>query len=215
MDFSQIELRPGNRALLCGMTGSGKTFLGEYLLKNFPFVVILDMKGVHKWNGFKQYDLLAKMVTDDAAAPIPRVVYSPRISEMNDEKIWDNFFQWVYLRKNTLLFIDEVYSVTSKWSIPLYYKAILTRGRERGITCLSATQRPKDIPQELMSESEQFYIFRLQMPQDRKRISDIIPLPDDEMRNIQKKQFYYIDTQEDIRAGPLKLKEIEYSNPAA
>jgi DNA helicase HerA-like ATPase len=83
--------------------------------------------------------------------------------------------QWIYMRRNTVVVIDELMEVApSSLSYPRYLKGILTRGRQLGIGCWCLTQRPKEIPIISMTESTHFFIFRLNIDEDRERISKII-----------------------------------------
>lgn len=106
------------------------------------------------------------------------IIYAPTVYEQRDEVVREAFFQWVFLTGNITLYVDEVYSVVYKQDIPFYYHAIFTQGREFGITCISSSQRPKDIPQVILSEAERLYIFRLTLAQDRKKVKEIIPIND-------------------------------------
>lgn len=192
------------------MTGSGKTTLAREMLQYFPFVVVYDVKGqmtAKQWPGFeilKDFDKLIK-------AKGPKLIYQPNIREIPDEKNWEfaeRFFKWIYLRKNTLVYIDEVYGCTAASFIPFYFKAILTRGRERGITCMMATQRPSLIPQFILSESENYFVFKLQMPQDKKKIEEIKGFSVETLNGLKKYQFLIAnETDYSLKPRILKVKE--------
>lgn len=194
-----------SRAVFIGQTGSGKTTLARAALCSVPayrFVIVYDVKGQMRpaeWPGFKFVSSFDEM---KAAAEMKKgrkwifekIVYQPNINEIPDDSNLepaDRFFKFIYYRENTVVYIDEIYGVTTGRRIPFHFKAILTRGRERGITCLMATQRPAEIPQFILSEAESYYVFKLQMPQDKERIRKIKGIPEDAIDGLDKFEFLY------------------------
>ena len=203
MTLNKISTKWGERAAIIGKTNSGKTFLAQKLLNDFQYVVVLDSKGTINWTGYKIYRSLKQLVK----AREDKLIYRPNIKEVRDEKIIDAFFFWVYERQRTCLYIDEVFAVVSGNSIPDGYHACLTRGRERDITLISSTQRPKRIPQEILSEAENLYIFKLRLENDRDKIEEIIGDTEENLiKNLPNRYFIYCN-YDDIY-GPFTIKEI-------
>ena len=202
MTLKLTEINPGltDRACFVGQTGCGKTTLARYLLQYRKYVVCIDGKDSLKWAGYKRLTTLKKVVEDRS----DRIIYAPNDAELRDETYINAFFHWVYKRKNTTVYIDEVYSITDGEVISDYYHACLTRGRERNVSVFSATQRPKQIPQAIMSESEHFYMFRLALPQDRKKMTEIVPIKEAQIMALEKREFFYGTIEGDLR-GPLTL----------
>lgn len=191
------------RAVIVGKTGSGKTTLARALLQSRPFVVIYDAKGLLRWPDYVRYVTLEECI----ASKLHRMIYAPRHEELADidPTYVNRFFQWVYLRANTTLYVDEVYSVCNRGEIPRYYHACLTRGREFNISTFSSTQRPKQIPAVVLSESEHYYVFQLILPQDRQRVREIIPVTDNELRNLGDHKFLY-SKADGSTIGPLRIR---------
>jgi DNA helicase HerA-like ATPase len=168
------NIKQDEHVFIAGMTGSGKTFLAEQYLNGYKNVIVLDTKGFFNWDSateeipvFTNFDSLINFKEGKA-------IYRPDFTELNEES-YNKFLQWIYLRRNTIVVIDELMEVAPSPSrYPLYLKGILTRGRQLGIGCWCLTQRPKDIPIIAMSESTHFFIFRLNIAEDRERISKII-----------------------------------------
>lgn len=189
-----------DRAILVGQTGSGKTTLAKAILAQRKYVVIFDAKGLIDWTGYRRYTSLKMAVESEHE----RILYAPNHTELRDEEYWDGFFEWIYTRQNCTVYIDEVFSICKRENIPPFYHACLTRGRERKIEVFSSTQRPRSIPSVIKSESENWYVFRLQLPQDRKAVRDTIGIREEEIEKLPEHHFYFAkDTG--VRRGPLKL----------
>lgn len=195
------EIAPGltDRAAFVGQTGSGKTTLAQEVCRLRPWVVAFDPKGMLEWDGYERHERLSALTK----AKAPRLIYRPVYEELADDETVDAFFEWVYERRNCVLYVDEVYAIAQGDSYPWFFGACLTRGRERGIATYIASQRPSRVPQVMLSESEHCYIFNLKLPQDRERMSDITGLEDTEL-NLPKHEFYYVPQVGDP-VGPLKL----------
>lgn len=202
MKFADLMPKRTDRALFVGMTGSGKTTLAKYILANKRNVLIYDFKGNIDWTGYKRYTNLRRLIWANPA----RAIYAPSLHELDNADLHDRFFKFAYLRTNTCVYVDEVFAVTHGQDLPFYYKGCLTRGREKGVEVYSATQRPKDIPQVILSESEHYYVFKLRLEQDRLKIKTITGLSDDSQNGLSKTEFYYLNL--DFTSNKLRLKGI-------
>lgn len=179
-----FKIGRSDRVFIVGTTGSGKTSLSKAMLWGLPNVVILDPKRTYElpkeWKHSIYTDIASLAKHEDSTT----VIYRPEIAEM--EKGCEDFFEWVFDRGNTLLYVDEVMRVTNGHRIGRGYATVLQLGRERGISCWSATQRPANIPLVIMTESEHYFVFRLRNTEDRKRLyeytgaSEFLKIPRDE-----------------------------------
>jgi hypothetical protein len=88
--------------------------------------------------------------------------------------------------------------------IPEYYRACLTRGRELGIGMWSASQRPSGLAQIILSESNHYIIFDLNMPQDRKKLAEVSGQPQLLEKPGRFKFWYYNVRQEDAILAQLR-----------
>lgn len=212
MRLEDIQIGETDRGFAVGMTGSGKTTLCEYLLANMPSVLAIDPKGMLKWSGFERVTRLKQLVARANANRKARLIYAPIASELRDPMFHEAFFRFVYERRHTFCYVDEVYAVAYRDELPASYHAILTRGRERGNGLLSATQRPMKIPAVIMSECEFWYVFRLSMPADRKKVEETIGLDSDTIVKLPKRTFFFSRADENLTVGPLTLNIKDETN---
>jgi hypothetical protein len=177
-----------DRALFLGQTGSGKTTLARRMLWARHYAVIYDGKGTIDWPGYRIVTGIGKAERLDPVK-VPRIIYRPPIEEASDPKAIETFFRWIYERGNCTLYVDEVYSVAER-TIPQYYSACMTRGRERGIEVWNSVQRPSRIPLSVLTEAENYYVFRLTLRDDRKRVEECTGMPERNLLDLPKHRFY-------------------------
>lgn len=196
------------------MTGSGKTVLAHQLLETRKdnLRLVYDAKDELNWSGYKRFTSLSKLIRAN-----PRhAIYAPNIHELDSPLHHDAFFKFAFLRQRknykkklnlkTTVYVDEVYAVTDNQELPFYYKACLTRGRKIGVECWSATQRPKLIPQFLMSEAEHKYIFFHQMPQDKIKLQNFTGISEDMLESLSMANHEFVYASLDRISGKLKLR---------
>lgn len=205
MEWQNLKLPKNDRGVLIGATGSGKTFLGRYLVEDAekPYSVVYDAKisdSIGEWDH--------KIITDFdelVESEERRIIYRPNYIEAVNPVEQDAFFEWVYLRKNTRLFVDEAYAVTGGTNPSFHFQACLARGRERGISTLVATQRPHRIPLVTLSEAEHYWIFRLTLLNDRKRVEEITGITAEEQLDLKNHEFFYYSAFEGRYPRRLKI----------
>lgn len=194
----------GERLFLTGQTGSGKTTLAEFLLSKRKFVVVYDGKGRIDWKNYKRFTRFKDLIQSDNE----KLIYKPNWDELaeQDPETVDKFFQWIYQRGNTTLYVDEIYSIVIGSKLPRYYHAVLTRGRELGISVWSGCQRPMLIPQTVLSESENAFAFRLSLTQDRDKMENLYNIDADKLNVLKEKYFYAIKRNGSKIDGPYTLR---------
>ncbi len=196
-----MKIKGSEHVFVAGQTGSGKTYLVEkFLLYPEKTVIALDIKTDMTYNSDIIVNSLSELMDIDfneSETPL-KIIYRPALHELNEES-YNEFFKFCYNLKNCTVWIDEVAAVCKNaFSLPFYYASILMRGRSRNTNCFSVSQRPRQIPLTILSESIHYFIFRLNMLEDRKRLyeatgqKDFLNNPDKEF------EFYYYNNKYNI-----------------
>jgi energy-coupling factor transporter ATP-binding protein EcfA2 len=163
-----LQINSNDRVLITGKTGSGKTYLASYLTKPLSRLIVVDTKGTLGGWGLEKYEpgLHTLLRNGDA-----RVRAVPPIQ--GDMEEWGyELFADAYRCGNVTLYIDEMYSIVQPGQKPPQSLiACYTRGRELGVGVWASTQRPVWIPLFSLSEADHFFVFRLSLEEDRKRMS--------------------------------------------
>jgi len=167
-----LHIKHNEHVFIAGMTQSGKTFLAKEYLRNVDQqVFVLDTKGLFSWN--MEDEIIINHLSElPKQKDFKKVIYRPVWQELEPE-FYDSFFKFCMMRGNCIVVVDETMQVCPNYArLPDWYKGILTRGMELGVSVWSLSQRPAKIPLEILSESTHYFIFRLNIKQDRERIID-------------------------------------------
>lgn len=176
MKLSQIlpNFRKNERSSFLGCSGSGKTTLAEKVMSIYEYSVVLDTKHDLDWKGYAIYYDLNKLIQ---AAQNPKTIetrflYRPERGFERDAsyELQTLLFEWIWHRKHTAVYIDEATQISTSTQICPSLFDLVTRGRSRGISILSGSQRPSGLKQELLSESENIYCFLLRQPADKEKV---------------------------------------------
>lgn len=204
-------MRPNDRAVLIGMTGSGKTTAARRLLEDVakPYSVVYDPKiseSIDKWTVeaggvhevYTDFEKLQRAQED-------RLIFRPNYREALDARAQDAFFQWVYEQCHQRVYVDEAYSLLGGVNPSFHLQAILARGREKGISTVVATQRPKRIPIVTLSEAEHYYIFKVTQMGDRQWIAEQTGIDPLEQADLKEFEFFYYSQRAGDRSQKLTL----------
>lgn len=200
--FLKFLPKPDERMMIIGMTGSGKTFFAEKILNWRKYVVVYDLKGELNWTGYKIVRNFEELKREEH----PKLIFKPPLDFITDEDSVNDFFHWVYERRNCTLYVDEVMTCCFRGRICFWLLAIVTRGRELGISFIGSTQRPKQIPISLLSEAERWAMFRVHIYDDAKRLEQTFGIDAELIQNLPKRRFYY-GSVDHTYAKPFTLTE--------
>lgn len=168
-------LEPGNRLIVAGRTGCGKTSLARYLIerRNVQHWVILNPKHtggykslpdsvvLHKWDAhkFKRAIVKHRFVI---------INFHPR--ELSPD-FMDAVLFWIHENFDNIgVLCDELYYLHKNGEAGDGLVGLLTRGRERKQSFLGLVQRPKRISLFCFSESDYIVMMSLNLIGDRQRM---------------------------------------------
>lgn len=200
---------PGERALILGKTGSGKTVIGAWLLSRSPGRwVILNSKYDEfltqigpsvDWNvkdilkGLKKKEIVVAHPTSFEAEDLDRVL-----------------FELCETRQAVGVFIDELlYLHKGNGRAGPGLMGLLTRGRSRKQSFIGCSQRPAFLSQFCYSESEYFGIAQLKLRADWAKVIEFSGKPEARIDRL-KHHWGWINIQEDTLTeyGPVPYKAI-------
>lgn len=204
-----------DRGVLIGKTGSGKTTLARFLVEDDRkrYSVTWNPKGSEKVNEWNQVHVSSLNALYDAGEKERRIIYTPDAFLAEDEANQAEFFYWIYERRFTRLYIDEATAIAYNGiRAPRAVLAIINRGRERGVSTLTATQRPSGVPMNILSESEHYYVFKTLLPQDKMRIEQVTGIRVEDQNDLEDYEFYYFNVSRGLLPRKLRLNLNGVSN---
>lgn len=166
----------GERTFLVSKTGTGKTTKALKLLNIFKGVHQIQIIATKEDEKILALDV--PIVTRLEEVPkytfpeYPMVVYYPHGGELGNPEILDAWCQWIYLRGNTVAYIDELTQVARQTQPLPGFLNLYTRGRSQGCTVIAGTQRPRGVPAIVYTEAENFYKGFLTDKRDRQRVAE-------------------------------------------
>lgn len=158
----------GERALYVGKTGSGKSYLARLVTRCYSRYIVLDAKG--DWRP-QADDILVRTLQGLRSPPGPRLVWRPPSPspEEADRVCW-----WSWYQGDILVVIDDINLIIEGSQLSDGLRACITTGRARGVTMVICSQRPYGVPVVVRSESDVYAVFRLQNPNDRRYMAEVI-----------------------------------------
>lgn len=161
-----IRLKSNDRVLIAGATGTGKTVFARELTKHAGRLIALDSKASLSWLPVMARADRRRLLSGDPVRA--RVI----IETLEDA---EHALRDIYEAGNVTVYVDEVYGVVPPGKAPGFYlSAVWTRGRERGIGAVAATQRPAWVPLFILSEANVYVMFRLMLDKDKRRMAEFM-----------------------------------------
>ena len=155
-----------DRTCVIGMTGTGKTIFGAWLLSRQRFDerpwVCLDFKDEELWDRVGDPPMRPLAL---GTLPKKKGLYRLDVRPGQDDALEDWLWK-VWNKGNIGLFCDEVSLIPKQDA----FKAVLRQGRSKRIPVIACTQRPVDCDREVFSEANYVSVFRVKDARDYKII---------------------------------------------
>lgn len=177
----RIGILAGQRVLIAGRTGSGKTHFARWLARQMSGGIVLDPKGDDAWLALPGsavvpgYEIPEALADPDPEQRIRWAILRPPPAEPAEmARSFDGVLYDVVSRWHDLaVVIDELYTLHISGRPGPGLTGVLTRGRSRGIAAIMCTQRPLWISRFTLSEADAIAGFSLNWPADRKTLYEI------------------------------------------
>lgn len=209
MSKRTILPQSGERGLIVGQTGSGKSAFLVWLLMRVPMspVIIYETKEEPKFQHLPGVVFCQTQEELDSAyhdQTADYIVMQPDIDTASNPTLLDEmlYHHFMYY-PNSVCAIDELFMFHNSGRHGRGLLGLYTRGRSRGITTIACTQRPAWISGFSISEAQRYFAFYLEMDSDKKKLKPaLLDLPDPP-----KFGFYYWESgdKEITRYGAVKL----------
>jgi DNA helicase HerA-like ATPase len=172
---ASIKISYNKRVLFIGKTRSGKSYLSRFLVKQFMTtpdlqVIIIDPK--HEWKKFGDGSsldrplLVTKYEKDIKVQVFQTFEWIPALDTMIDK---------ILKRGKAIVVFDELGGLATASQVPNGITRLWTQGGGMGVGSWALIQQPKRVPLVIKSQSEIFFMFRINSAQHRKDIQDFIP----------------------------------------
>ena len=160
-----------HRLAIIGQNGSGKTVAGvaHLALRSYdrmPWLVV-------NYKGDEYLDAIPGVEEINPNGPVPNFPGLFMVRPTPDEGSLDALLMAAWKRGDTGIYIDEGYCV-GQHSRAL--RLVLTQGRSLRVPCIILSQRPVWMSKFVMSEANFFQVFHLNAKDDRKTVSEYLPV---------------------------------------
>jgi hypothetical protein len=189
-----IVFQSNSRIAVLGKTGTGKSqTVKDKILPHLDRFIFHDAKIE---NTDVRHDILITNPKDLKKNIVlyNKILYQPKVIGPVDFNAVCKIIEESGM-ENTLI-IDEVMEISSVNKIEEYHKKILTQGRGKGIGIINISQRPSDIHNTILSESEFFFVFKLTLDPDIAKVEKIIGSAAAEVGYLPYYVFLYADETE-------------------
>lgn len=161
---------PGEHGVIIGKTGSGKSVLAATVLaKSYPMFANVAVIIPKQDTGF------LSLLPFNTGKFTKTKVYVPSAKEFQDIGYYDGILKDVYAKGKTLVYIDDLLPLHRRNPQgPEYLSILVQLGRSKGISVLSAVQRPKRVPLNTLSECTHYWFSELSLDDDILRARELV-----------------------------------------
>lgn len=217
----RIDIKPSERIMIMGKTGSGKTEWEKFMLRRIARkmqVVIVDPKMF--WLGDNPVWADGK---HPGSVDMPRLVkrFNPKywvqvVQPDEYDSSFEKFLKAILKNKYVYTCFDETDGLCTATSVPLGIRKVWKQGRVLKVGASSGSQTYSGIPRIFKSQAEKFVLFKVG-DEDIEDASRLVHVSPEEVANLENYEYiYYDNTSMDngIWMPPIELDK-EYKEYAA
>lgn len=185
-------MKQNDIVLICGKSGSGKSYFAGWFARMFKG----RGKALVLWDPKDEYHgLTASLFILDRAAlarvrkeghpfflslirahPSVRIIpQGLMLAELRE--VFDHLSHAVYLRKNTVLLVDEALLVARRGKVPPWTEILVTDARTKQNDVILVVQRVQLLDTTMVSQANVRVCFKMTDPNDLKRVSTFFANP--------------------------------------
>lgn len=203
-----LRVRAGDRVLIVGQTGSGKSTAASVIANAWRRVLVVDPKLDDRVaelpNAHIAYGVRA------ALKALPgRVIYRPLPSEIEDlPTAFEPLARRVFTTGSCGLVLHETEIVAPSSGARRWLRSLIMWGRSRRVPVIFCSQRPSRIDRLARSEPAHVYLFRMTDADDLSTISGVMGVKPAALRPLNVEHaFYYRGPDGVVHAmGPLEVR---------
>jgi len=158
-----MKLKAGEHIIVCGKTQSGKTFfIQNTLAPNLNAYIVFSEEHKDNWDNYTEVKVTS---VDDLKKALSegytKIWFEPEYDTPEAYiQIWDDVCKFVLENvENIALINDEITDVSTNQSIAPNHFKLIRKGAKRGITVISASQRPQIINKNIWTQSKHKFLF--------------------------------------------------------
>ena len=151
--------------VICGAKNSGKSYLANTILKSLNNITVFVWDFNYQFHDARSmlFNDLDELLAVYDNAKKGRYILQPH---QKDKPAFEKFCNAIFERGNIVAIFDELHLMTSKQAILKPFNNLILSGRPRGISCISISTRSASLPNNVLSNSQHVFAFRLNLQSD-------------------------------------------------
>jgi len=191
--------------VIVGMKGSGKSYLANELMRGLKGINCIVYDFNHQFHDARAVvsHTIPELFTLYQKLHGGHFIFQPYDKS---EKTFLDFCANVFQLNNLCVLIDECHQYVNKFKILKPYNDLILSGRPRGISVISISSRPANLPNNTLTNARHIFAFKLNLESDVKFLESwlgsqawqLLPVnqrkKNIELPEIEQHSFFYRDT---------------------
>ena len=151
--------------VIVGQKASGKSYLANVLLRGMQNLNVIVYDFNHQFHNSRA---VVMNTIEDTFQVFDKmgggqIIFQPFDKSQNT---FNRFCSEIFQRHNIVVILDECHQYMSKMSIPKPYNDLILSGRPRGISVISISSRPQNLPSNTLTNARHIFAFHLGLESD-------------------------------------------------